>query len=181
MNRPVYRLLSGRSGPDMEIRILMRETAKAFGVKTPKTCRQSGAELLRSYAQFTADAASGALKTEDRDDLRRLYRKLNRMAFRLGSIIRRLVRPENEKECLAVITALYRNIGITVSGERPGRFCVGKCYFSAFYTPRVCFLISAIDSGIFAGIYHGGKLVFDERITQGNDICTAHMRSYRNN
>ncbi len=175
MYQLIYRLLSGRFGAGFEIRILMRQTARAFGIKVPKTTGFSADTLLRIYAQFTADAAMRAMRNRQNPAL--LHKKLYHMTYHLGSILRRWMRPKSARECFAIIQLLYRNIGITIREEKPGKFCVHQCYFSSFYTPEVCSVISAIDQGIFAGIYHGGKLVFHERITEGHDECRAGFRS----
>ncbi len=174
MNRLIFRLLSGRFGADLEIRILMRQTARAFGADAPKTAGLSAPELLKSYAQFTAKEAQHAIKSGQ--DLNLLHQKLYPMACRLGNRLRRWLRPQDEKECAAVIVLLYRNIGITVREEEPGKFCIPQCFFSAFYTPEVCSVISALDQGIFAGIFQGGTLSFRARITEGGDACRADFR-----
>ncbi len=173
MNRPIYRILSGRFGAGLEIRVLMRRTAGIFGVDAPGTAGMSVPEMLRCYAALTAGAATRAIKSGQ--DQKALRAELYRMACRLGSSARRWLGPRDERECLAVITMLYRNIGISIRGEGSGKFCVSRCYFSSFYTPEVCCIISAIDQGIFAGIYHGGRLSFSERITEGHDVCRAKM------
>ncbi len=184
MNRPIYRLMSGKFGAGIEIRILMRQTAEVFGTEASGSAGKpaygkpayglSASELLKRYARFTADAAMRAI--DSGQDLRPLRRELYHMARRLGSEARRLLRPQNERECLAILTMLYKNIGITIREVRPGEFRVYKCYFSSFYTPEVCSVISAVDKGIFAGIYGGGRLVFSERITEGHDACRADFR-----
>ncbi len=171
MNQLIYHILSGRLGAHLEVRILMRQTAKAFGVNAPKA---SPTNLLKVYAQFTAEEAMRAIQQED--DLEMLHQKLYRMAYDLGRRLRRWLRPQDEQDCQAMIALLYRNIGIQMEEESPGVFCVRTCYFSDFYIPEVCFVISAIDQGIFAGIYQGGRLSFRERITEGRDVCRADFR-----
>ncbi|MCD8361743.1 MAG: hypothetical protein LUC98_02070 [Lachnospiraceae bacterium] len=177
MNRLIYHILSGASGVRLGIRILTRQTARAFDVDAPKIMGRSAEENLRAYARFTANASTRALRSGQ--DIKVLRRKLYRMAYGLGSGLRRWMRPQNEQECLAIVTLLYRNIGIQISEETPGTFLVSRCYFSAFYTPELCSLISAIDQGIFAGIYRGGKLTFRQRITEGQDTCRATLRRVR--
>lgn len=174
MNRLIYRILSSKFGANLELRILMRQTANAFGVEAPKAVVRSTSELLKIYAEFTAKEASRAI--QHGDDLKTLHQKLYQMAYTLGSRLRRLLNPKDKKECFSVIALLYRNIGIQMEEKAPGTICVRKCYFSGFYTPEVCDLISAIDQGIFAGIYQGGKLTFHERITEGCDVCRADFR-----
>lgn len=174
MNRLIYRTLSSRFGANLELRILMRQTAKAFVVDVPKATGRSVPERLKAYAQFTAKEAMRAM--QHGDDLETLHQKLYQMAYTLGSRLRRWLNPKDEKECFSVIALLYHNIGIQMEGEAPGTICVRKCYFSDFYTPEICSVISAIDQGIFAGIYQGGKLTFHERITEGCAVCRADFR-----
>ncbi|MCD8346578.1 MAG: hypothetical protein LUD16_01265 [Lachnospiraceae bacterium] len=174
MNRLIYRALSGRFGAYLELQILMRQTAKAFGAEVPKAAGRSTPELLKVYAQFTAKEGMRAI--QHGDNLETLHQKLYEMAYALGNQICRWLKPKDEKECFAVITLLYHNIRIQMEGEAPGTVCVRKCYFSDFYTPEICDLISAIDQGIFAGIYQNGKLTFRERITEGYDVCRADFR-----
>ncbi|MCD7724713.1 MAG: hypothetical protein LUI12_04070 [Clostridiales bacterium] len=174
MNGIIYFVLSGRLGAWMELQILMRQTAKAFAVNAPKTAGLSAKEILKAYAQFTAKEALRAMQSGQ--NLETLCQKLYQMAYVLGSRLRRWLNPKNEEDCLAIITMLYRNIGIQICEEETGHFCVRKCYFSSFYTREICNVISAIDKGIFAGVYQGGKLSFRERITEGCSVCRADFR-----
>ena len=61
--------------------------------------------------------------------------------------------------------------GILMDGHLPGEIKVSSCYFSRFYTPEQCALMSYMDSGIIAGILGGGKIEFTERITEGCGGC----------
>jgi len=177
MNRLFYRVLSGRFGAHIELRILMKQTAKVFGVDAPKDAGHPAPELLKTYAQFTAEEAVNAIKHGNDPDI--LHQGLYQMAYGLGSRLRRWLRPQDEQDCLALVILLYRNIGIQIEEEAAETFCVRKCYFSAFYTPEVCSVISAVDQGIFAGIYQGGRLTFQERITEGCDVCRADFKRNR--
>lgn len=173
MNRLFYRILSGKFGARMQLRILMRQTAGAFEVDVPKAAGLAASELLKTYAQFTADASKHVM--EEGQDIEQLHQKLYDMAYSLGSSLRRWMRPEDDQECFAILALLYRNIGILLSETASGEIYVHKCYFGAFYTPGICSLISAIDQGIFAGIYQRGRLEFEQRITEGHDKCKAYL------
>ncbi len=173
MNRLIYRLLSCRFGANIEIRILMRRTAGAFGVDAPKGKGVSASKLLKRYARFTADAAKDAL--DSGKDVRMVHLALYYMACRLGKDLVRYLRPKNAQERLSILTLLYRNLGITIREEGPGEFCVSKCYFAAFYSPEVCDVISGIDQGIFVGILGGGTLTFHQRLTEGCKSCRANL------
>ncbi len=171
MNRLLYRLLSCKTGAGFEIRILMRQTAGVFKGDAPRIVKSSDRDPLKRYAEFSAEAANKALHSGR--DQKKLHQDLYDMAFRLGSSLRRWMQPKDEKECLALLILLYKNIGITIREESPGKICVLDCYFSSFYTPGICAVISAIDAGIFAGIYQGGSLSFLTRITEGQKECRA--------
>ncbi len=174
MNKLFYHILSGRYGAGFEIRILLHQTAKAFSVDAPKTKGFSAPELLESYARFTTEISEHAMQAGQNSPV--LHQKLYNMAYQLGDSVHRWLRPKDEAECLKILITLYRNIGITISEENPGGFYVYSCYFSAFYTPKICSVISAIDAGIFAGIFKGGTLKFQERITDGHKKCKATFR-----
>ncbi|MCD8335677.1 MAG: hypothetical protein LUD18_00090 [Lachnospiraceae bacterium] len=180
MNRLIYHLLSSRFGARLEIQILMRQTAKAFredgcASKSPLFRKHSRDCCLNTYARFTADTARRAINNGQ--DMKHLHHRLYHMARHLGTQLRRRLKPENDQECQDIIALLYRNIGINIKESSPGEFTVQKCYFSTFYTPDICAVISAIDQGIFAGIYGRGKLTFQERITEGRYACKAFLFS----
>ncbi|MCC8015730.1 MAG: hypothetical protein LIO87_11165 [Eubacterium sp.] len=177
MNKLIYKILSGRFGAYLEIRILMRQTAKAFGVRPPKTCGISGKEMLKLYARFTASEAMRLIQNGYDTDI--LQQKLYNMAYNLGSRLRQWLKPKNKQECFAVIKLLYNNIGIVINEEALGQFRIEKCFFSACYTPEICAVISAADKGIFAGIYNGGRLNFCHRITEGYNECLANFTDKR--
>lgn len=54
-----------------------------------------------------------------------------------------------------------------------GEIVVTDCYFSRYYTPEQCAVMSSVDSGIIAGLCGGGTLTFTERITEGCRRCRA--------
>ncbi|MCD7809293.1 MAG: hypothetical protein LUH02_08115 [Erysipelotrichaceae bacterium] len=172
MNRLLYRLLSSKIGAYIEIKILMKQTAKVFGVKVPKGIGFSVSKLLKNYAQLTTDISLNFI--ENKQDRNQLQQDLYYMAFQLGSDLRWWLKPQNNQDCFDIIVMLYRNIKISLC-EQSQTICVHQCYFSDFYTPEVCSIISAIDQGIFAGVYQGGTLSFYKRITEGHEICVAHF------
>ena len=47
------------------------------------------------------------------------------------------------------------------------------CSFAAAYTPLICHVMSGLDAGIICGIFGGGRLVFDYRLTEGRCACRA--------
>lgn len=142
------------------VRALHRMTAKAMGVPY-----RPGRPALRAYADFTR---AQALRT-DAAAQDRMYRSARRM----GSLIRRLCFVRTQEQARRILFWLYRNIGITLDGQCPGTVLVRSCYFSDFYTPELCRVMSAMDRGIFAGLLGGGELTFQTRITEGCSCCRA--------
>lgn len=175
----------------LEIRILYRTTARAFGVPEKKiplwsagqalrirdvrqalrtgfagqTLRNGYAEqALRDYAAYSARCLMRC-----KADPGRIYRE----AYRTGERVRRLTGFTEKADLERLVFYLYRNIGILMDGHLPGEIKVSSCYFSRFYTPEQCALMSYMDSGIIAGILGGGKIEFTERITEGCGGCKA--------
>ena len=93
--------------------------------------------------------------------------------YRTGERVRRLTGFTEKADLERLVFYLYRNIGILMDGHLPGEIKVSSCYFSRFYTPEQCALMSYMDSGIIAGILGGGKIEFTERITEGCGNCRA--------
>ena len=175
----------------LEIRILYKTTARAFGVPEKKiplwsagqalrirdvrqalrtgfagqTLRNGYAEqALRDYAAYSARCLMRC-----KADPGRIYRE----AYRTGEQVRRLTGFTEKEDLERLVFYLYRNIGILMDGRLPGEVTVSSCFFSRFYTPEQCALMSYMDSGIIAGILGGGKLEFTERITEGCGGCKA--------
>jgi hypothetical protein len=71
---------------------------------------------------------------------------------------------------------LYRAIGIEFRGSDQGLIEIGECFFSKYYSPATCSLISSLDAGIMAGLSDGKELSFSQRITEGFNSCKAQMR-----
>ncbi len=172
MNHLLYRILSSKLGAYLEIKILMKQTAKVFGVKTPKNMGFSSSKLLKTYAQMTRDVSLNFIQSKQ--DRNQLQQNLYYMAFQLGSELRWWLRPQNNQDCFDIIEMLYRNIKISLC-EQSHTICVHQCYFSDFYTPEICSIISAIDQGIFAGVYQDGTLSFYKRMTEGHQVCVANF------
>ncbi len=68
---------------------------------------------------------------------------------------------------------LYRALKIDFRGISSGEIEISRCYFSQFYSPQICELISSLDEGILAGLAGDGRLTFSQRITEGRDCCKA--------
>lgn len=124
---------------------------------------------LRRYAEFTIACMEflGSDEAMGEENSDRLYQD----SYRLGSIIRKVTGLRERADLDRLIFYLYRNIDIDMSGSTDSELIVSDCYFSNFYTPEQCMMMSNVDSGIVAGICGGGRLEFTERITEGCGRC----------
>ena len=148
-------------------------TAEAFGVDAQATTGISFDERLQQYARFTAAQAEAAIwRGDDPEALRdRLYRN----AYQLGRKLRKRLRVSNTEEAMAATRILYRALRIDLFCPGKGEIEVGQCFFSQFYSSQVCRVVSALDTGVVAGLSDGGQLTFYQRITEGRDRCRARF------
>jgi len=155
------------------LRNLFTATARAFGVDPPPTKGLSTRRLLRAYALFTKKE-SEKVWAECRDQSS-VERRLFQYASELGAILRLKFGVRSRNDVISLSRMVYRILGISFKGRTDGQIIISSCYFSRFYTGRVCRLISALDAGAAAGISGGGKLEFIQRITEGHDSCRARL------
>ncbi len=148
----------------IQIQALANLAADSFGCERIRISRGSHSQALKDYAQFTAKCMESRPADTDR---------LFRDAYELGSKVRRVSGLTDKSDLQRLVFMLYRNIDIFMVGEVPGEISVLGCYFSRFYTPRQCELMSCVDSGIVSGIFGGGELTFSQRITEGCEKCIA--------
>ena len=127
----------------------------------------------RTYARFTAVQAEEYIQRGE--DLASLEARLHRNAHRLGQRLRERFGITRQTDVMALASILYHIIDIDFEGSPQGDIVIRRCYFSQFYSPRVCGLISALDEGLLVGLAGGGTLTFTERITQGCDACKARF------
>lgn len=155
----------------IQLQILMNITADAFQTKAVRLWHKRPESALADYAAFTKRCMESLPA-----DCARMYR----LACDAGAMLRRITGFSVKFDLQRLVFLLYRNIGIDMHGELPGKITVPICYFSRVYTPAQCEMISAMDSGIVAGICGGGRLVFTKRITEGCDCCTACLKEVVN-
>ncbi len=154
-----------------ELKKLFRFTAEAFDVKTPELARLSCDELLATYAAFTRSAAD-QLDSKP-SAVAGVQQRLFQQAYAYGSLWRTRFRLSNMSEAMRAARVLYRAIGIDFHGDGDGLIEIRRCYFSAYYDPATCRIISALDAGIVAGLAKTGGLAFSHRITEGAAMCLA--------
>ena len=158
---------------------LFRATAAAFQADMPSLSGLSWEQCLLAYAQFTAQEADAALRRGG--DLAELQERLYRHAYPLGRTPGWLLGCHSVDDVMALGRVLYDVLDIDFhgsdcgngSGSNWGEITISRCYFSTFYSPATCRLMSAMDRGLLAGLAGGGELVFTERITEGWPCCRA--------
>jgi hypothetical protein len=153
------------------LRQLFDATASAFGCDPVDVHGLTQGELRERYAVFTTRCAELALV--DRFDADALSRRMWRNAYALGESLRRRLGVRTRGEALRAARIAYRMIGIDLRADEHGAVVVDRCAFAAWYSPRVCHLMSSLDAGLIAGLTHGGRLTFSERISEGKPQCLA--------
>ena len=148
----------------LEIQILLNLTARAFHAYGMSIRRMQADTALEKYAQFTVSCMNSG-----KADPAALYRS----AFAAGRLLRLISGFQDPADLQRLVFYLYRNIRITMTGELPGGMIVPDCYFSRFYTPKQCAVMSLMDSGIIAGLFGEGRLKFTARLTSGCEACKA--------
>jgi hypothetical protein len=146
-------------------------TAGAFGRKAPDLRAMPWAECLRQYAVFTTREVERA--QGDGTDIALLKERLCRGAAAFGDTLRKRLRIRSLKEAREGLAVLYSAIGIDLQADAAGSVSVSRCYFSRYYTPEICRVVSALDEGLAAGLTGGGRLQFTQRITEGSVCCRA--------
>lgn len=152
---------------------LNRLTAEAFGEKSASLQKGPYAGKLESYARSTRRAAEAVL--ERGVDLEAVKSRLRGNALAMGKKLREEFGVRNRAQGFILLKVLYRAIGIDLAEAEGGEILMRGCFFSRFYTPPVCGIISALDEGMMAGILGDGRLEFSERITEGNPACRARF------
>jgi hypothetical protein len=148
-------------------------TANGFACEVPVTAGLTGNAKLAAYARFTREQADRAIR--DGRDLDAIGASLRGEAFALGQRMRSLLGVEGVAGVTAAAHMLYHMIDVDFSATPEGEVTVRRCFFSDYYTPDVCRLVSALDDGILAGLAGGGHLEFSQRITEGHDRCLARF------
>lgn len=154
----------------IELQLLMNLTAHALDQKPKRIWTLPNAEALRAYAEYTS---SNLQTNADKTIIKRMHTE----AYKMGQLLRQLFLINNEGRAQRLITSLYHNIGIQLSFCSHQQLCFQRCYFSSFYTPQICEIASALDSGIICGIsgLPAKHLQFCQRITEGCNCCRAQI------
>lgn len=155
------------------LRELLAAVAGAFERPCPRMSGLSAEELLACAIDASHRWSEDALRGDaDRSEIRgRLFSE----AFALGRRAKRRLGIRTEKEGLAAAGVLYGAIGIEFRSACGGSVVVPRCAFAAAYGPEVCRLMSAMDSGLIAGLTGSAGLRFTQRLTEGAPACRASV------
>jgi hypothetical protein len=152
------------------LREVLAATARAFDREPPATTPRSVRTLSHVCIERSDAWAREALARGE--DLSRIRARLFAEARSLGARARRELRVRDEAQGAAAARLLYRAIGVDLRADREG-VRVSRCAYASAYSPQVCRLMSAMDSGLIAGLTGAAGLVFTARITEGAPACRA--------
>ncbi len=152
---------------------LFNSTASAFEAEVPPIAGLDCDECLALYAQFARTHAERWLS--DAHQTEAVQERLYRNAFEMARLHIKGLRLTTMQDVIATGRVLYRILEIDLQGNVQGDILIRECYFSRFYSPEICQLMSAMDRGLFAGLSNGGVLTFSGRITEGQPYCRAHF------
>ena len=157
-----------------KVKELLELTAESFQSDLPDIKNLSYNDCLIAYAQFSKTKAEEVTKFDNNAEAvkKRLY--LN--AFQMGEKLRKDFRIKTQADVIRLSKILYKILKIDFNGNLSGEVIIKRCFFSQFYTPEVCGIISSIDEGLAAGLSAGGRLVFKNRITEGRNCCHATLK-----
>ena len=155
------------------LRRVFEATASAFGCDPVAVDGLDRAALLERYAAFTTRYAERALA--DHADVDAVSHRMWDESYALGTSLRRRLGVRTRDEASRAVRVAYRMIGIDLRADPDGGVTVDRCSFAERYSPPVCRLMSSFDAGLIAGLTHGGRLAFSERITEGRPRCLAQI------
>jgi hypothetical protein len=148
-------------------------TADAFRCDPPEITNLSYTDCLKAYVLFSRTKAGEIIGSHE--DTEAVKKRLYQNAFQMGDKLRKQFRIRTQTDVIRVSKILYRTLKINFTGKTSGEVMIKTCFFSSFYTPEICGIMSSLDEGVAAGLSGGGKLVFQERITEGYKCCRANL------
>ena len=152
---------------------LFELTAEAFQSDLPNIKTLSYDDCLKSYAHFSKIKAEEVIQLHNDMETDAVKNRLYHNAYRMGEKLRQDFRIKTKTDVIRLSKILYKTLRIEFTGNSSGEVIIKRCFFSQFYTPDVCGIISSLDEGMAAGLSAGGRLIFKERITEGKNCCRA--------
>ncbi|MEI7615594.1 MAG: hypothetical protein WCJ54_02685 [Actinomycetota bacterium] len=153
---------------------LFRLTADAFHSELPELRGLSFTECLSKYALFTKEQAECCLKSGRL--LEEVKHRLYHNSCIFGQNLRKSLHVVDWEEAVTALKVIYKLIRIDFQCDRQGEIIIKQCFFSKYYSGEVCKLISSLDEGLAAGLSDGGRLTFNQRITDGCSCCKGYFR-----
>lgn len=151
---------------------LFKVTANAFGVKPAAILPDEGSDaLLKRYAEFSKNQAQAILK--NRRLLDGIKADLFAGARTMGVCLRKELNLKNDRDFHIATRLIYKALKIDLEFVRNGEIVIKKCFFSEFYSEKICSLMSSLDLGLIAGLSGGLKMSFYQRITERCSCCRA--------
>lgn len=154
-----------------KLAVLWEVTADAFQCAAPPTRGLSFEQSLSAYALFTKKQAERYLQSLI--DIDQLKVRLYNGAYQLGQQFREQFKITTTQEVMLMMKIVYSVLEMDMQIASSDEILIERCFFSRYYSPQICQLISALDEGLAAGLSDGGKLGFYERITEGHNCCRA--------
>jgi hypothetical protein len=148
-------------------------TSQAFGCKAPKIKGLTYNQCLQNYALFTQQQAEKYINEGYNIDT--LKERLYQGAFQLGKELRMEFGITTSQEVILMCGIIYDMLGIDFKSYEKNQVIIEKCFFSQYYSSKICQIVSSLDEGVAAGLSNGGSLSFYQRITEGNDCCRANF------
>lgn len=158
---------------EKKLRELFDVAARAFRTTQPDIQKLSGNDLVHAFATFTQREAERVI--EEHGNVGAVERALYEGAHALGKDLRNELSISSHREAFRAASIVYRALGIDLHIDSRGGLLVRHCFFSRFYTPEVCRLISSLDRGLIAGLSAEGRLSFTARITEGGPCCLGRI------
>ncbi|MCU0643908.1 MAG: L-2-amino-thiazoline-4-carboxylic acid hydrolase [bacterium] len=150
---------------------LFELTANGFQSDMPGIKGISYNECLNMYAKFSKAKAEEVIELPSKAE--EVKKRLYQNAYQMGEKLRRDFRVKTQSDVIRLSKILYKILKIEFTRKASGKIIIKCCFFSKFYSPEICGIISSLDEGVAAGLSAGGRLVFEKRITEGNDCCQA--------
>jgi hypothetical protein len=156
-----------------ELRNLFRLTASAFARNNPSLNGLSFDDCLTEFALFTKTSVDQSINRDQ--EIAAIEDRLFQQAYEYGNLWRGRFGIASMEDVMRGARILYRAIGIEFRGTDHGAIEIRECFFSQYYSPATCRVISSMDAGIMAGLSDGKLLSFSQRITEGFDSCKAQL------
>jgi hypothetical protein len=157
-----------------KIRELFEITGKAFQCSIPPLHGLNYKDLLKEYALFSKEQCENLVR--ESKNIHEIKRELYQHALKEGIKLRKNLHLKGMNEIMNASKLFYSILGISFSGKESGEIAIAKCYFSKYFSPQVCGIISSLDEGVAEGLSQGKKLYFNYKITEGRTCCKAVLK-----